>query len=324
MDTGASADSGDFTKLRYLFAAIKVRKLVGEIEPDIINVHFATSYGTVAALARLRNYVLSMWGADIYDFPKKSFIHAMMLRYSLGKAPYLFSTSRAMADEARRYTGKPIEITPFGVDMTLFNPDKRKRSEDGKFIIGTVKTLTPKYGIDYLLKAVAIVKKKRPDVSLEVRIAGKGPMEGELRALSSSLGLESFVVWLGYVSQAEAAREWANMDIGIVYSTLESESFGVSAVEAEASACPLIISDIPGLMEATDPGVSSLVVPRCSEEKLASAIISLFDRGEERILMGRMGREFVSEKFELDRCFSDIENLFRKILESSEQYRSLL
>ena len=50
------------------------------------------------------------------------------------------------------------------------------------------------------------------------------------------------------------------MDCAII--PYESESFGVSAVEAQACSCPVIISDIPGLMEATNPGVTSLVVLR--------------------------------------------------------------
>ena len=74
--------------------------------------------------------------------------------------------------------------------------------------------------------------------------------------------IDSIVKWLGFISQEDAAKEWANMDIGIIPSVSDSESFGVSAVECQACGVPVIISDIPGLEESTCPGKSSLVVPR--------------------------------------------------------------
>ena len=154
----ASAKGSDLQKLMYLTTAGQVHRLIQEISPDIVNAHYATSYGTVAALAGLNNYVLSVWGSDIFDFPRKSPIHRAMLQFSLSRAKYLFSTSKAMAEEAARYTKKKFEITPFGVDMELFSPAKRNREEDGYFIIGTVKSLAPDYGIDTFLRAAAIVK----------------------------------------------------------------------------------------------------------------------------------------------------------------------
>lgn len=70
--------------------------------------------------------------------------------------------------------------------MDLFHPNKRTRGEDGKFIIGTVKKLEPKYGIDYFLKAVNLVKEKRPDIPLEIRIAGNGSHEDEYHKLAQN------------------------------------------------------------------------------------------------------------------------------------------
>ncbi len=69
IESRASASGSDLQKLLYLTKAGQVKKLVRQIRPDVINVHYATSYGTVAALAGLKNYVLSVWGSDIFDFP---------------------------------------------------------------------------------------------------------------------------------------------------------------------------------------------------------------------------------------------------------------
>ena len=310
VNTGVGAQDSDSSKIKYLLHARKVRRILDDIKADIVNAHYATSYGTVMALSGYTPYVLSVWGSDIYDFPQKSPIHKAMLKFSLIRAKYLFSTSRAMADEGAKYTKKKFEITPFGVDMELFNPGKRYR-DDKDFVIGTVKSLTPKYGIDYLLKAVALIVHEHKEMQIKVRIAGNGSHEKEYKELAKELGISSTVTWLGHISQERAAKEWANMDLGVVYSTLNSESFGVSAVESQACATPVIISDIPGLMEATLPGETSIVVPRCSESLLAEAIFKAYEDKKVMVEMGRRGEKFVRQEYELNNCFMNIENLYR-------------
>lgn len=300
---------GDIQKIRYLFNAKKIRKIVEQINPDVVNVHFATSYGAATALSGLKNYILSVWGTDVYEFPRKSPFHKILLKYSLSRAAHIFSTSQAMAEVTKLYTNKSIDITPFGVDMSLFNPDKRTRKDETDFIIGTVKTLQPKYGIDYLLKAAAYVKNTRPDITMKVRIAGKGTSENELKKLADDLKISNITEWLGFISQEEASRVWANMDVAVVASISTSESFGVSAVEAEASGVPVIISDVPGLMESTKPGVSSIVVPRKNEIEIGKAIIFLYDHPDKRMEMSITGRQFALDNFELNCCFEKIEKL---------------
>jgi len=311
IDTGASADASDKDKLKYLLKAGAVRKVIKEICPDIVNAHYATSYGSVAALAGLKNYILSVWGSDIYIFPKKSVFHRLLLKFSLWRAAHLFSTSKAMADEAAQYTKKPFEITPFGVDMSLFSPEKRSDSTD--FVIGTVKTLAPDYGIDVLLKGAALVKKKHPQIPMKLRIAGTGPCEEEYHALASELGIEDITTWLGFIPQEQAAVEWANMDVAVVCSN--NESFGVSAVEAQSCGCPVVVSNIPGLMEATKPGHTSIAVPKGDAQALADAVIALYNDEALRKQMGAAGREYVAENYEINACFHKVEDLFRRFCE---------
>ncbi len=307
------AEGSDLQKLKYLTFTRKVKKLVDKIQPDILNVHYATSYGAVAALAGIKNYVLSVWGSDIYDFPSKSILHRWLLQFSLSRATHIFSTSKAMAAETGKYTKKRIEITPFGVDMQLFSPNKNVSNKE-LFIVGTVKTLSPKYGIDFLLKAAALITSEHPEIPLRIRISGSGSNEQEYHALADTLGLGNITTWPGFISQEQAAKEWAGMDVAVVPSTLESESFGVSAVEAQACGCPVIISDIPGLMESTKPGETSLVVPRKNERALADALVSLFYDAPLRKKMGQAGVAYVAEHYEYRSCFEKIEELFRNLV----------
>ena len=307
-------DGKQWTKVRYLSQGRAIRNIVSKLKPDIIHVHYASSYGVTCAFAGIEDYFLSIWGSDIYDFPTTSFLHKYLISRALRQPKYLLSTSRAMASEAHKYTSRKFEITPFGVDIDLFTPEKRTRRNDGVFIVGTVKTLSPKYGIDNILKACRLVLDRRPNLPIQIQIAGSGPQESELRTLAHDLDLDGRVKWLGFISQMEAAIAWANMDVAIIPSVLESESFGVAAVEAQACAIPVIVSDIPGLMESTFPQVSSMVFARGNVDQLSCAIEFLYDNPAKRKQMGIQGRIYVKQNFEYNHCFQHISDLYESSL----------
>lgn len=311
IDLGVNTNGSDLGKLKYLFTGKQIKKFINTIQPDVINAHYATSYGTAIALSGVKGYALSVWGSDIYDFPKKSPLHRALLKFSLKKAGALFSTSQAMADEASKYTNRKFEITPFGVDLDLFNPNRRTRTGSAPFTIGTVKTLADLYGIDYILKAVAIIKNNYKEYEVAVRISGEGPQASKYKRLVAELGIEDITTFLGKIPQEEAAQEWANMDVAVIPSTMY-ESFGVAAVEAQACGIPVIISNVGGLMEATVPGASSVVVPKKDEKAIAEAIVKLYMDPGLRKTMGNEGRKNVTEKYELNQCFKHIEELLQK------------
>lgn len=300
----------ELQKIGYLKVIGQARRIIESIDPDVLHAHYASSYGLIMSLATRRPYYLSVWGSDVYEFPRKSPLHRAMIRRCLSAPAWLMSTSRAMADECCRYTDRHFEITPFGVDMELFTP--RKRVSHGGFVIGTVKTLERKYGIDTLLRGCALLHDRRPDLDVRVRVAGKGSMEGELRELASTLGMDGYLTWLGFISQQEAAKEWASFDVACIESESESESFGVSAVEAQASGTPLVISDIPGLMEACDGGRTAVVTPRRSPEAVASAIEALADDPARRARMGAEGRAYVEREYEIGACFERIGGIYER------------
>lgn len=316
VNLGVDPDGSDLGKILYLTAGAKIKKILQAIRPDVINAHYATSYGATLALSGVKGYALSIWGSDIYDFPRRSILHRTLLKYSLRKASHLFSTSQAMADEAGHYTDRPFAITPFGVDMELFHPAKRDR-EDGSFVIGTVKTLASLYGIDYLLQAAAMLRSEHPEMNLRVRIAGDGPQEKEIKQLAAELGISDIVEFLGRIPQEACAREWANLDAAVIPS-IRYESFGVSAVEAQACGVPVIISEVGGLMETTVPGESSIVVPRENARAIADAVWQLYCDPELRKRMGAAGRKNVTGKYELNHCFAAIEKLLLTISKEDE------
>lgn len=306
----------ELQKIGYFFTLSRLKQLLHDIEPDVIHAHYASSYGLLCSLVCKRPYYLSIWGSDIYDFPKRSWIHRLLIMHSVRTCSWLWSTSKAMAKEAHKYTSREIEITPFGVDMSLFKPNEHRErcKKTPSYVVGTIKGLEKKYGIDVLLKACQILIQRRPEIDLEVRIAGSGSEEKNLRELARQMGLNQVVSWLGFISQEQAAKEWGIFDVAVISSIEESESFGVSAVEAQACGTALVVSDIPGLMEACDDGKSALVVERNDPELLCDALEFLFDRPDVREEMAVYAREYVRGVFGLDKCFDKVETIYRKHL----------
>lgn len=302
---------GILHKMKYMIQVLKVIKIVREIKPDILHAHYASSYGLLGALCFYKPYVLSAWGSDIYEFPNMNIICKNIIKFNLFRADKILSTSNAMAEEIEKYTSKPIEVTPFGVDLNLFKDKGKRKSKNDCITIGTVKTLESNYGIDYLIKAFAVVKKKVENVKLE--IAGRGSQREYLEELAKDLDIDKDVNFLGYLSQEEVADTFNNCDIA-VFPSCEIESFGVAAVEAQACGVPVVTTNVGGLVEAAKPGYSSIVVEKKSVKCLAKALLTLINNERLRIQMGQNGIKYVKEHYNIEDNFEIVDSIYREIL----------
>lgn len=300
-------NSSEKGKLGYLKKVKRVKELINEIKPDILHAHYASSYGLLGALCNYHPYIISVWGSDVYDFPIKSPIHKMIIKYNLKKADCILSTSNVMKLETEKYTDKKIEVTPFGVDINRFYPNK---IESDEIIIGTIKTLEEKYGIQYLVKAFKKVKEENKNLNIKLRIGGKGSQEEYLKSLCRELNIENDVTFLGFVRPDDVIKEFQRFDISVFPSTLDSESFGVAAVESEACGTPVIVSNVGGLMESTKPNETSLVVEKKSVEDLVEKINLLVRDKELRIKMGKAARKFVEDNYSLEKNFEKIDKIY--------------
>ena len=306
MQTGSNT-----SKLEYIKYFNKVKKLVKEIEPDILHAHYATSYGLLGSLCNFHPYVVSVWGSDVFDFPKGSTIKRKLLEYNLKKADVIMSTSKVMARETKLYTNKTIEITPFGVDIDMFKPNDKRYDKKEYITVGTVKTLEAKYGIEYLIKAFSKVSEKYNNLKLE--IAGDGSQKEYLLELCKKLNIYDNVKFLGFINREQVVEAFNRFDITVFPSTLDSESFGVAAVEAEACGSATIVSNVGGLPEATNPDVSSIVVPKEDEEELAKALEKLIVDENLRIEMGKQGRIFAEKNYNIKDNFNKVDKIYKTL-----------
>ncbi|MDM1765538.1 MULTISPECIES: glycosyltransferase [unclassified Acinetobacter] len=250
--------------LGYYIHASKVRKLISIIKPDLVNVHYASGYATLARLAKCYPTILSVWGSDVYDFPMKSFLHKSVVVKNLKYADRVASTSLAMAEQTNSLLSKKLDniaITPFGVDFSQFQ-DIHYKLDSNEILIGTIKGLEDKYGIDILIKAFALLterlEKQKSERQIFLEIVGEGPKENHLKALVKELNLEDKIKFSGRIEHKFVPKKLETFDIFAALSRVES--FGVAVVEAHAARRPVIVSNVGGLPEVVTNGINGFVV----------------------------------------------------------------
>ena len=299
----------------HIRAVDALKNVLGTEKPDILHAHYATSYGLVAALSGFHPFIVSVWGSDIYEFPGLSPWNRMAVKFILGKADRVLSTSHAMAEETLKYCRKDIGITPFGVDTDIFRPVPEDRGKKEKIVFGTVKTLSSKYGIDLLLRAFALMRRKvllwQDFPQTELVIAGKGPDRAWLEKLAEELGIADSTVFLGEVSHDAVPEIYSSMDVAVFLS--RAESFGVSAVEAMACGVPVIASDADGFREILEGG-AGIIVPRENVEAAADAMLRLASDAGVRAVFGPAGRKRVMERYRWQNNVSAMIKEYARIL----------
>lgn len=298
----------------YFLNSYSLRKLLSKIKPALLHTHYASGYGTLARLSNFHPALLSIWGSDVFTFPEETRWKEKLLRLNLAAADRIASTSHAMKKQAERFVvpKHAVAVTPFGVDCEKFKPVDSLRDADG-FIIGTIKTLEPGYGIDTLMRAFGIIiNNYQSPKRLRLLIAGKGVLRGKLESLAIDLGIAGRTQFLGYVPHTDVPRVLNQLSVFV--SVSNSESFGVAVLEASACGVPAIVSDVGGLPEVVRNGVTGTIVPSGNPEALAKAMMDFIENEELAKSVGDAGRDFVVTHYEWGESVSRMERLYESIV----------
>jgi D-inositol-3-phosphate glycosyltransferase len=176
-----------------------------------------------------------------------------------------------------------VEVVHPGVDLDVFRPHDPRATrrelglpEDAHVLLFAGR-IQPLKAPDVLLRAVAVLLERRPDLrsSLVVPVVGGPSGSGlehptALADLSAELGLDDVVRFVQPVAQAELSRWCSAADLVAVPSY--NESFGLVAVEAQASGTPVVAAAVGGLTTVVRDGVSGLLVDGHDAREWADAL----------------------------------------------------
>jgi len=287
---------------------------------DILHVHYAIPHASVAYLARqiLRSknihipYVTTLHGTDI-TLVGSDPTFAPVVEFSINASDGVTAVSNYLKEltESTFDIKKPIEVVYNFVDFDRFKKTdkrhfKRAIAPNDEQILVHVSNFRKVKRIDVAVKAFRIIANAIP---AKLILVGDGPERLAIEQLVTDLELNNHVVFLGKQDAIEEIL--AVSDLFLLPS--ETESFGLSALEAMACGVPVISSDAGGLPEVNINGQTGFAVPVGDYEMLAEKSIKLLSNEK----LHRQFSEAAYEQaafFNLDKIVCQYEKFYQRVL----------
>lgn len=221
------------------------------------------------------------------------------IRRALHRADGIVAASRGLADEWAEDAAVPrsriaaIHNPVVGEDLAslaaapLHHPWFR---EDGPPLILGAGRLAPQKDFETLLRAFALVRRRRP---ARLAILGDGELLPSLRGLADRLGIRREALFPGFARNPFAWMARA----GVFALSSKWEGFGNVLVEALACGCPVVSTDCPsGPAEILDGGTWGRLVPVGDPPAMAEAILATLDAPPDRESLRRRGARFSEDR----------------------------
>ena len=285
---------------RFLQAAVLVERGLPGTGVTHLHAHFCNDPTTVAWYAsRLSGipYSFSAHAKDIYTQ------HPDQLAAKVAGARFVTTCTAANATHLRRHAGSgtPVLCCLHGVETDRYHPGGGAHS--GVPHVLSVGRLVPKKGFPVLLDALATLRDR--GAAFRCTIVGVGPLEARLRDQVRRLRLDDRVELKGALGEDALAALYREVDVFALACEVEADGDrdGIPnvVVEAMASGLPVVSTNVSGLPECVDHGVSGLLVPERQPHALADAIGLLLSKPEMARALGREGRAKVEREFAAQR-----------------------
>jgi len=212
-----------------------------------------------------------------------------------------------------------IHVIPMGIDCTHFSPrpeDLELRRQWGKdpdrFIILCVARLVKEKGVYDLIDAIHRLKQTIPGV--RVVYVGSGPEKAGMKMKIAQLGLESQVIFSGFITYAQMPKAYATADCLVLPSVptpVWEEQFGYALVEAMAMGLPVISTRSGAIPEVI--GEAGILVQPGSVPELAQALSSLAVDRFRREQLSEQGRARAVRLFDARKIGGAMDNLYNSV-----------
>jgi glycosyltransferase involved in cell wall biosynthesis len=220
---------------------------------------------------------------------------------AFGTASALLAVSEGVAGYLRAAPAAHgrVHVVPNGVDPARF-PPRRGRPEGAPFTVGFVGTLKPWHGLETLLEAFALLRRRVPEARL--LLVGDGPERDAILAHGAALGLGDAMGLTGAVSPELVPALLAEMDVATApYPAMEGCYFSpLKLFEYMAAGLPVAASRIGQAPEVIAHGRSGLLCPPGDPAALAAALERLHGDPALRARLGAAARATVIERYTWD------------------------
>ena len=235
------------------------------------------------------------------------------------EATEVIVNSNFMKNDLQRLFGLPydkINVIPNGINLNNFTgierdyEFRRQYAMDNEKIILYVGRLVYEKGIQHLIAAMPKILSNYHDAKLV--IAGKGGMIDELKAETSSLGLDNKVYFTGYMDSKKVQKMYKCADVAVFPSTYEP--FGIVALEAMLAGVPTVVSDVGGLDEIVTHGVDGMKSYAGNSNSIADSVTALLYDHQLATNISKKARQKVKEQFNWEKIAQDTHFTYEKAI----------
>lgn len=304
-----------------LALAAKMMEVAVRNNIDLFHVHYALPHAVSAYLAksmiedRQFKFVTTLHGTDITLIGAVK-AYFPITRFGIQKSDGVTAVSRYLQQLTIERVGRQdVEVIPNFVDTKFFRklPSKEcARSSvapKGESILLHISNFRPVKRVMDVVRIFERVIKKHPAKLLFV---GDGPDRTSTENYCRKQGLEKAVVFLG--KQDDLPELLCCADALLLPSELES--FGLVALEAMSCEVPVVATNVGGLPEVIEHGVTGFLGKLGDVDEMADYTVEILKNPELRKKMGAEGRRRAVEMFDLDRIVPQYEKYYEKILGS--------
>ncbi len=292
-----------------------LRRVIRQVKPDLVHAGPIQRAAFLVALTGFHPLVTMSWGYDLLRDAQINRYWRWATRFTLQRSDALVGDCDTIRQLAISF-GVPTEriVTfPWGIDLTLFNVQARKRSGVATFNLLSTRNWEPIYGVDVIARAFVIAARKRPD--LRLTLLSTGSQLTMIRQILLVGAAYEKVIFPGPISYTDLPSYYQNTDIYIGAS--HSDGTSISLLEAFACGKAAIVPDIPGNREWIVHGENGWLYPDGSSESLASAILNAVEQRPSLPEMGRQARSIAEARADWNMNFPKLENAYAIALEHS-------
>jgi len=204
-----------------------------------------------------------------------------------------------------------VDIEKFKIESPVPKAETRKKFglKDGP-VIGVIARLADVKGHIYLIEAMRQVNRAFADAQLF--IVGDGKMKERLVGAAQELGPSCNIIFHPGVPDTKEAL--SIMDVFVMPSL--DEGLGIALIEAQASGCASVGSDVGGIKNLIKDNITGLLVRPADSKAIAEAVIGLLRNEKKRESLGMAARQFVAQHFSQDRMVLEIERVYLECLKA--------
>jgi len=288
---------------------------------DLFHCHYAVPHATSAYLAKQMlqrpniKVITTLHGTDITLVGlEPSFLPVM--KFSIEHSDGVTAVSRHLKEKTLTNYGinKEIEVIPNFIDTELYkrNPDtsvRQRCAPNGEKILVHTSNFRPVKRVPDVIKIFDEVSRKIP---AKLILIGDGPERSICEHMCRDLGIHQNVKFLG--KQADFRDILSVADLFLMPS--QSESFGLSALEAMACSVPVVSSSVGGLPELILHGKTGYIADIGDTSRMARYAIELLTSPAKHDLFARASRERAME-FESTHIIAKYESYYERVLNQS-------